>query len=543
MNISDAIAKYLKINGVNHVFGIHSGTILSLWDSFDLEGIDLLVIKNEGGAAYSASRYASVSNKNKLAVCLGAGAVGICNMFNGIGDAFRDKSPVLIISGFIDRKKMNKNAIQDMNAEKMAENITKYSKTIFDENKVIAELEKAIKIALTPPYGPVHIAVPLDIQKLEFKQEIPKEVEIAPHENDYNELLKAVELIEKEEKGLIMVGKGSRGLKSEIEKLADKLGWYTITTPGGKGNVSGNFKYNLGNYGFAGTDSANQYVNNGDYSCLLVLGSSLGEASTRVFDERLVKNKKIIHIDWDESQFNKVFSTDITVKAELGQAIRYILENVKEKQNKPESIKEWNKPYVRNHTGLSMRQVMENVSDVMPQNTLYVCDIGGCLNFSLKYLSLPKESEYEVNLNYGAMGSAIGGAVGAHLANPQMQTAVFAGDGAFFMNGLEILTAKEYKLPIVYFILNNAKLEYVEKGYKLLCNNREGTGFRFERLGFENLAKSLNIKGMTVEKVEDLKRIPQFINNLKGPCIIDLITDGSEELDFYDRIESLSLRK
>ncbi|MGG1877085.1 thiamine pyrophosphate-binding protein [Paenibacillus cisolokensis] len=172
MNIAEAILKYLREVEVDHIFGIPAGIIGPIYDALIDVDMKPIITKNEAGAAYMAARYASTSGK--LAVCAGAGAVGVGNMMNGIADAMRAKAPLLIITGYVNRWQIGKGAIQEMDAQDIVRPITKYSNTVMNEADVLAELDKAVRIALTPPFGPVHISIPIDVQRMEAPNVLPE---------------------------------------------------------------------------------------------------------------------------------------------------------------------------------------------------------------------------------------------------------------------------------------------------------------------------------------------------------------------------------
>lgn len=563
MRVSDIMIKMLAEKDVKCIFGISAGTVSSLFDASNNYDIKVITTKNEAGAAYSATKYAAISNK--LGVCIVAGGVGVNNAVNGIADAMRNKAPVLIISGNVHRWQIGKGAIQELNTENILKPITKYSRTILDENEVMDELSKAIKIAITPPCGPVHISVPIDIQimkyvdkcdkgdikltyntnlaNLEAAATLEESFAISQDKNDLEAAKIATNIINEEEFGLIMVGRGCRNFRKDVIKLSKHLNWPIITTPQAKGIIPTDFEMNLGNYGFSSADAALDYVENSNYTCLLVLGSSLGESATRNYNDILFKNKKVIHVDWDKSELNKVFNSDVCVHSDLGVAIPFIKENTYKKNvvfNKPRKI---NEDYVNNHTGLSLRLFLEKIVNIVPEDTFFISDIGEYMNLLFKYLPIKKDMGFDISLNYGAMGTGVGGALGACLALPERQLAVFVGDGSFFMNGTEILTAKHYKMPIIYFVINNAMLGYVEHGHRYLYGRTLRDGFVQERISIAEMGRAIGIKSMEIRSIGDMGNIEGFISNLDGPCIIELITDGTEKVAAADRFKSLNNSK
>ena len=124
------------------------------------------------------------------------------------------------------------------------------------------------------------------------------------------------------------------------------------------------------------------------------------------------------------------------------------------------------------------------------------------------------------------------------MADRDRRVAVFAGDGDFFMNGMEIFTAKEYKLPIVYFIVNNAMLGFVEHGHQFLFE-RVVKGFKQDRISITNMLTACDIKAMEISDINQMEQLTDFLKDLNGPAVIELITDGSEAAPNGDRLKSL----
>ncbi len=538
MKIAEAILQYLKLNEVEVMFGIPAGTISPIFDAMNDVKIQPIVTKNEGGAAYCATRYANLTKK--LGVCIGAGGVGVPNMLNGILDAKRTKAPVLIISGYVHRWQIGKGAIQEQDTVEIFKPVTKYSKMVLEPEEVMNELKTAIKAAYTVPQGPVFLSIPVDLQSSEFIGELPKRVtpsDYSEKDIDFEALDKAVHTIEREKYGIIMVGKGCRGLSEDIMALSERLQWPIITTPSGKGVIPSNFALNLGNYGFTSADSAEEFVEKGPATCVLALGTSMGEACTSNFNKVLLKNRKLIHIDNDPNELGKVFKADL----KLNEDLKVIVPELVKRIRKTEIV--FNKPLHKetDEAGshlLSIKTFFERVHEVLPAETSYLCDIGEYMNFALKYLSIPQCSDFEFSINFGAMGSAIGGAPGAYFANPEKKVAVFAGDGCFFMNGMEILTAKEYNLPIIYFIINNSMLGYVEHGHQYLYG-RSLECFKQVRLSITEMAKGMGIRAMQICSNEEISKITEFVSHTDGPCLIELVIDGTEPPPIVGRLKAL----
>lgn len=527
MRISDAMIKYLYDNGVRHAFGIPTAQIGGFSDGLNDYDIEYIVVKNEAAATYSAGRYADM--KRDLGVCFIGGCVGVNNAINGIGDSYRNKLPLIVVSSVVATDFTEKNALQELNTTEITKSITKYSETIYTKDEVLNELKKAVEIALTPPYGPVHISIPLDVQTLPFTQIMPELVErekLMPKFDGEN-LEKAIECINESQTGVIMVGRGARGLTEEIKILSKKLQWPIITTPNAKGIIDAEFEYNLGNYGWCTTDCTAYYIDNTKVDCLLVLGTSLGQMSTRVYKDTLVKGKRVIHVDWDKSELNKIFKVDIPVFYDLSSALKEFNFKLNTKSNK--FIKpNLNKPYIKSHTGLSLRQCMENIVDIVPENTCFVQDMGENMNFTFKYLKLKEKMDFQSSIHYAAMGTAVAGVMGAYLADSSKTYVVIVGDGSFFMNGMELLTAKEHNMPIIYFIVNNSMLGLVEHGGNFVFGRSHKGKCRFSKVSITNITNAMGINSIQISELKELDKLKGRLHNLKGPFVVEVITDGSE---------------
>ncbi|MCT4509954.1 MAG: thiamine pyrophosphate-binding protein [Tepidibacter sp.] len=537
MKTSEKILRYLHKNEVNAVFGLPSGTISPIVDSFnDFNEIEYIITKNEAAASYSACKYARVTQK--LGVCLISGSVGVGNAINGIAEATQSKSPVLILSGYVDTSKQGLGAIQELEAEKLLGGIVKHSKKIVDEKDVISSIKEAIEIAYEHPRGAVHIGLPLDVQKKEYTGLEYKAGEIKKAYTDYDSLKKAVDIINESKSGLLIVGGGCRRLGGKVKKLAEKLNWRLVTTISAKGEIEEDFRLHMGYYGFSGTDLSDKYIKNENLECVIALGSRLGECSTQNFNKNLIKNK-LIHIDIDKNVFDRAYKSDLNVEADLSEALDYITDSIDYKDLNNDITEPLNKAYKPNHTGLSLRILAEKITNTMPRNTFYVNDIGSSKIFNLNYMKIPREGDFECNVNYACMGSSIG-AIGISRIDTNRVIGVFIGDGSFYMNGMsELITAKKYNMKIVFFIINNSELRFVNEGHRKIFG-RSLNEFCDDYIEIANIVRGMGIKAITIRENEDIDNLKGFLSEVDGPIVVEVVTNTSETIP-TNRYKSLKV--
>ncbi|MBW6410238.1 thiamine pyrophosphate-binding protein [Clostridium weizhouense] len=538
MKLSKAIVNYLESCNVEYVFGIPSGNVAGIYDALNDTNIKVIVAKNEASSTYSACKYSDLSKK--LSCSILCGGVGITNAINGIADAYINNIPMLVISGYAATDNIGKGCVQELDTAPITESITKYSKTIMKKEEVLTELDKAVKLAMQDPKGPVHLSIPMnlpmmEIEDSEYKPYTPEKIE---YNYDEEALNTAVNILNDSKKGLILVGRGAKGHNEMIKKISSKLGWYVATTPQGKSSIDSDFEFNIGNYGFNSTDFAQNYADTENLDCVLVLGSSLGESATRNFNNSLFEGAKVIQIDHNKKSLNKDHIERFKVYYEITEALKVIDNKVNAKDVTITKVEKLNKDYVKDHTGISARKLAEMLPNILNPSTTYMCDIGEFMNYMYKYLFIPKGSDFIASLNHGAMGNCVAGSIGAALSGNTEKYAVVVGDGSVFMNGSEILTAKQYSLPVVYFVLNNARLNYVEQGMSFMFG-RSIPGVVQERTSIKAIGEAAGIKSYQISDLEQLHEIKDELYSCSEPIIVEVITDGSEKVAAADRFKTL----
>lgn len=544
-NIAKGIMDYLEEVGVKHIFGIPSGNTSKLYDALYESKIEPIVTKHESAATFSAAAYSRATDFKELGVAIVCGGVGITNAINGVADAYVNQLPMLVISGATSTKSKGRGAVQELDAIPIMDSITKYNVEIDKPENMMKYLKEAIETAMTKPYGPVHLAIPMDmpIEECEYISYKEPKNEVIGFENIELEISNINHRLEKAKKGMILVGRGASNLKEEIDTISEKLGWYVATTPQGKSNVNHSNPYYIGNFGFYSSDFASKLIQDEDLDTILVLGSSLGESATQNFDSNFFDNKRIIHIDHERKILSRSY-TDLkySVCCDIEILVKELSKSIVENEDKVEKIIDKSKLFnaaTTNIEGISVRKFMEKLPSVMSEDTNYICDIGEFMNYAFKYLILPDQSKFVTSLNYGSMGSALCSAPGIALADLNRTTAVIVGDGSYYMNGMEVLSAKEKNLPIVYFVLNNAKFNYVDQGLNFLF----GRGIeenRFSRVDISKISEDMGIKSYQIKDLSELDKIKGDLSNLEGPVVVELITEGKETAGNADRFKTLN---
>jgi acetolactate synthase-1/2/3 large subunit len=541
MKAARAVLEFLKENGVKHIFGIPAGSVNALFDELnEIPEITPVVTKHEGAASYMAGAYAKYTGQ--MSVVIGCSGPGGTNLVTGAANAMREHLPVLFITGAVPVNTEGLNASQELDAEPIYRSITKYSVTVRDANDLLNAVVVASEIAVSGVPGPVHIAMPIDIQHADVgNPEIPEPVlrkQIVP---EMDIIKSAAQELLTRKSGYIFVGQGVKNSVDQVLELAEMLDWPILSTPQAKGYIPEHHPLLAGVYGFAGHETASKLVTDGDGEVLLIVGSSLGETATNNYNVNLTKDRFTIQLDFDQTVFNRKYKTDLPVLGDINLSLLFLIEELK---THGLSRKSDLTPVEKTKTIMSeeynTQNVLLNMQQHLPVNTRYTVDIGEIMSYAIHYMKVVDYDSFTVNVHFGAMGNGIGSAIAAKLAEPERPVVCVTGDGSFFMHGMEILTAREYNLPILFVVMNNARLGMVYHGHALQFK-RTHSSFEQEPVNISAMAAAMNIPTVRVNELSDMNEdVINSLMNAGGPAVLEIALTDNNTPPMGDRVKFLS---
>lgn len=542
MKAARTVLEYLKNSGVQYIFGIPAGSVNAFFDELnDMSELTPIVTKHEGAASYMAAAYAKYTNH--LSVCIGCSGPGGTNLITGAANAMREHLPVLFLTGAVPVNTIGLNASQELDAEPIFRPVTKYSVTVKESKDLLTEIVKASEIALSGVPGPVHIAIPIDVQHETVPNvEIPappKGTAIVPELDTIKSV--AEELLARRS-GYILVGQGVRNSVEQLLELAEILNWPIITTPQAKGYIPEDHPLLVGVFGFAGHEAASQLIADGDGQVLFIVGSSLGETATNNYNLNLTKNRFSIQLDFDQSVFNRKYEIDLPVLGDIHSSLLLLIEELRAKGLARTSFEvTQNKGIYEANTGeYNTKNVLLTIQKYLPASTRYAIDIGEFMSYVIHHMKVVDYDTFNINVHFGAMGSGIGSAIGSKLAEPERPVACITGDGCFFMHGMEILTAKEYNLPILFIVMNNARLGMVYHGHALQFK-RTHPSFEQHPINISAMASAMDIPSFQVTELQELNQdMLHNLMNLNGPAVLEVVLTDNNTPPMGDRVKFLS---
>lgn len=552
MKISTAelTLKYLEGEGVEYIFGVPGTSLIPLYDAINRQNsIKPILCKHEEGAAFMADGYARVSGK--LGVCYATSGPGTTNLVTGVANAYMDNIPLLVITGQVPTTIYGKGTFQDSTKEgidsvAMFDTMTKFSEMIISKYKLPETLREAIRIAFSGKKGPVHISYPKDIMQEELKDTLPspKSYRVESNYFDRRLVIETSEKLVNAKNPAMLVGSGVIASEATMEvfELAEMLNIPVATTPKAKGAFREDHPLSLGVFGFSGSPVADEYLKS-NIDVLLVVGSSLNQMTTLSWDPELQPTENLIHINIDPEEIGKNYVADIglvgdckTVLNEISFRVLRELQNHDFKKERPiQKIVDFKRRvgmYVQEEKMFSksvpikpqalIREIQEN----LPDNAIVFLDIGSHLCWAIHYMQF-KYPQIVPPFGFMPMGYATAAAVGGKLAAPEKPVVAIVGDGCFQMNGMEVATAVNYDIPVVWIVQNNSKLGLVHELQKFDLGDKT-VSTTFKEVNVAKIAEGLGAKGYRIDKPGELSNILPHAIESQIPTVIDVIIDPDE---------------
>jgi len=573
----DVFLQYLVAEGAHVVFGVPGGLLHPFFEGVERHPqLRLVVTKHEEGAAFMADGYARTTRK--LAVCAGTAGPGATNLLTGVSCAFADGVPMLVLTGQVPSHAIGRGAAQetaatDMDIVGMFKPVTKYSAAVESPERLAQHLRRALRLALTGRPGPVHLNVPVDFWS-KPADEIwfdPKTYRPTTHLFDRTAVAAAAEKLLRAKKPTLLVGSGAvtSGAEEHVQTLAELLQARVATSPRAKGALAEDHPLSLGVLGFAGHKQARQTLLGTDVDCLFTIGASLNETTTFNWNPSLRTGKTLIQLDIDADRIGRSYPVDValvgdaqTILVELvyhiHRAIREGASPGSEWSNEPPLVRgheRYDQPALRTSDAIPLtpQRWRADLQEALPEDAIVFSDIGGHMLFNIHELCVKKGQKFVINLGFGSMGHGTCAPIGAALASKRAvagsaeggtaRTRVISiiGDACFTMNGMELITAAEYRVPVVWIVENNQMHGITWHGSKLVSGGRPMESIRYQRpLEIAAIARAMGLPAWVVDRPQQMQQVLSEALSMGAPALIEVRVDGSISPPLGDRAKTVA---
>jgi acetolactate synthase-1/2/3 large subunit len=569
----DVFLRYLKAEGCRTVFGIPGGLLHPFFEAIEHDDeIGLVVSKHEEGAAFMADGYARTSRR--LAVCAGTSGPGATNLVTGVACAYADGVPMLVVTGQAASAGIGRGAAQetgreDMDIVAMFRPITKYSAMVTSVEGLAQHLRRALRMALTGRPGPVHLNVPVDLWERPLDEDWFDPKTYRPETSTFDRVAvqRATDILIAAKRPIILAGSGVSiaGAEQHLRALVELLPARVATTPRAKGVFPEDHPLSLGVLGFAGHRAARDAilakaegpVDDGACDVLLTIGASLNETTTFNWTPRLRASKTLIQVDIDADRIGRNYPVDVPLVGDAQSILVELVYHAHRKLREGATLRStWERmPAIeRGHERYSDAEARVDdafplkpqrwrcdLEEVLPDDALIFSDIGGHMLFNVHHLCVRDGQRFVLNLGFGSMGHGTVAPIGAALANPGRPVFAIIGDGCFTMNGMEIITAAEYGLPVIWIVENNNMHGITWHGSKLVGQRRPLDAVVYKRpLEVAAIARAMGLHAWVVDRPGRLQGVVREALALGGPAMIEVRVDGSVPPPLGDRAKTIA---
>ncbi|MDG1841860.1 MAG: biosynthetic-type acetolactate synthase large subunit [Crocinitomicaceae bacterium] len=540
---SQAVIKSLIKENVDTIFGYPGGAIMPIYDALYgyKEDITHILVRHEQGAIHAAQGYARASKK--CGIVFATSGPGATNLITGLADAMIDSTPVVCITGQVHSSLLGTDAFQETDVIGISMPVTKWNIQITKSQDIPNAIAKAFYIAKSGRPGPVLIDITKDAQfdLLNFDYEFCKHIRSYfpfPIINK-KEIKNAAKEINKSKRPLLVIGQGIilSNAENALLDFVKKTDIPVASTLLGLGAFPNKHKNYVGYLGMHGNYAPNIMTNECDL--LIAIGMRFDDRVTGNTD-KYAKQAKVIHIDIDKAELNKIIPAHYTIHADAKEALNELTSVVFEKKHS-----NWNREFeilekqelnqviyksIKPKSGkIKMAEVINLLTKKADKNTIVTTDVGQHQMVTSRYYKYENTRTNITSGGLGTMGFALPAAIGAKLGAKNKTVIAIIGDGGFQMNIQELGTIMQSNIDIKMIILNNNFLGMVRQWQEMFFNKRYSFT-DIQNPNFIKIAEGYGIKGKKIENRALLDRGMDQLLKSKGSFLLEIICEKEENV-------------
>ncbi|MBT3787639.1 MAG: thiamine pyrophosphate-binding protein [Alphaproteobacteria bacterium] len=546
--------------GVRFTFGVPGVHNTEIYDELNSsDQIHPVLVTHEGGGAFMADAVSRTSDSTGTLVIVPA--AGVTHAASGIGEAYLDGIPMLVVCGGIDRETDKTYQLHEMDQKAFVDGLTKRYFLVETYDDIIPMLYQAHDLAHSGKPGPVFVEIPVNLQR--FKGEVTAlpdyQIETPATEIQLEEIRKAVELLRKARRPGIFAGWGANGAQAELIKLAERLDAPVSTTLQGLGVFPGNHPLHTG---LAFGPSAVPASRNAFAGCdvMIAIGTRFSEIGTGFFFSAETP-KNLIHIDIDPEVFNKNYPAEVALAGDaktILDAMFRVMGNDSGSANRARSSGEMRINIATDKTNYrGLWQKHDSKGRVNPEsffgdlrssqreNSIFVVDDGNHTFLTAELLPINDGDKFIGPTDFNCMGYAVPAAIGAKLANRDTAVAAVVGDGCFTMTCMELLTASRQEIGPVFYVFNDGELSQIAQAQRIVYNRTPCTGL--EGLNLEGVALATGAHYLELSSADDPAAVMVEANRLADetnrPVIVDVAIDYSKKSAYTSGAAKTSVKR
>ncbi len=539
---SEVLLNCLVEEDVDVIFGYPGGAIMPVYDALYhyADRLSHILVRHEQGAIHAAQGFARVTGK--AGVVFATSGPGATNLITGLADALIDSTPLVCITGQVFAHLLGTDAFQETDVINTTIPVTKWNIQVTEAKDIPGAVAKAFYIANAGRPGPVLVDItknaqneliePATYRKCDnIRTYKPKPVlQLAQADA-------AAALINSAKRPYILAGQGIllSGATEELKAFSEKTGIPVACTLLGLGGFPSDHPNYVGYLGMHGNYGPN--LNTNECDVLIAIGMRFDDRVTGNVS-KYAKQAKVVHIDIDKAEINKIIRADVAVHADAKEALEYLVNpcNANNHSEWIESFRKLNaieyekvitKEFNPTANELSMGEVINHLSNFTNGEAIVVTDVGQHQMITSRYYQYKNPRTNVTSGGAGTMGFALPAALGAKMGIPEKEVIAVIGDGGYQMTVQELGTIMQYKIPVKIVVLNNNFLGMVRQWQELFHGKRYSFT-EMQNPDFVKLAEAYSIPAKKVEAREDLQGAIKEMLEAKTPYFLEVVV-GKED--------------
>ena len=534
MTPSEAFVETMVANGVTTIFGIMGSAFMDAMDIFAPAGIRLVPVVHEQGAAHMADGYARVSGRH--GVVIGQNGPGISNCVTAIAAAFWAHSPVVMITPETGTMGQGLGGFQEANQLPMFQEFVKYQGHIANEHRMAEITARCFDRAMSE-IGPTQLNIPRDRFYGDIDVEIAEPMRLDRGPGGAASLDEAADMLAAADFPVMVAGGGvvMGDSVAEAVTLAERLGCPVVNSYLHNDSFPASHPQWCGPLGYQGSKAAMKLIAQADV--VLALGTRLGPFGTLPQHDMdyWPKDAKIIQVDADHKMLGLVKKISVGICGDAGAAAVALVERLDqrvlacdanrdhrvqltaaEKSDWEAELEEWTheiddfsvdmikQAIDEQDNWLHPRQVLRELEKAMPARVMVSTDIGNINSVANSYLRFEEPRSFFAAMSWGNCGYALPTIIGAKAAAPDRPAVAYAGDGAWAMSMVEIMTAVRHDIPVTAVVFHNRQWGAEKKNQVDFYGQRFVAGELEGGESYSEIARAMGAEGVRVNQLEDV---------------------------------------
>ena len=530
--------------GIKHTFGIPGVHNTEIYDELNKSTlIQPVLVTHEGGAAFMADAISRTSDQTGTLLIVPA--AGVTHAASGIGEAFLDGIPMLVICGGIRTDSDKTYQLHEVDQHALLAPITKKTYKIETHEEIVPSIYEAFQIANDGEPGPVFVEIPVNLQLFpgQVSEPLPYKTAETKAELDHEAIQQAAKSLYEAESPGLFLGWGAVDASEDAIKIAEFLNAPVATTLQGLSAFPANNPLHTGmSFGPASVPAAENAFKNCD--CMLAVGTRFGEIATGSYG--VEPPEKLVHVDINPTVFNANYPAAITIEGDAKEILRELFKTLEAlgaskpdnnsvkasiERDKAAYIEEWLKHDSKDR--VNPARFFAELRRQLDDDAIVATDDGNHTFLTAELMPINSPRGFISPTDFNCMGYCVPAVTAAKLVNPDRQVIGIIGDGAFTMTCMETLTAASLGVGGVYFVFNDGELSQISQAQEIPYNRKTCSVLRAVK--FNGVATATGCEYISInndaEIDEGISKALEFAGN-DQPVIVDVKIDYSKRTRF-----------